>query len=97
MSTSDCYQWFKDRKFESNSQLEQRTPTKDGANTIRNALDHARTKRADVALIYSKGGVFTRQSVEKGIGLYEDAHKYRFKRIIIVSDNGHLHRYKHDK
>lgn len=77
--------------------FEQRTPTKDGANTIRNALDHARTKRADVALIYSKGGVFTRQSVEKGIGLYEDAHGYRFKRIIIVADNGHIHRYKHDK
>ena len=77
--------------------FEQRTPTKDGANTIRNALDHARTKRADVALIYSKGGVFTRQSVEKGIGLYEDGHRYRFKRIIIVSDNGYIHRYKHNK
>ena len=49
------------------------------------------------ALIDSKGGVFTRQSVEKGIGLYEDGHRYRFKRIIIVSDNGYIHRYKHNK
>lgn len=77
--------------------FEQRTPTKDSANTIRNALNHARTKRANVALIYSKGGVFTRQSVEKGIGLYEDAHGYRFKRIIVVADNGNIHRYKHNK
>lgn len=77
--------------------FEQRTPTKDEAKTIKNALNHARTKIADVALIYSKGGIFTRQSVEKGISLYEDAHRYRFKRIIIVADNGHIHRYKHNK
>lgn len=77
--------------------FEQRTPTKDGANTIRNALFHARDKRASVALVYSKGGAFSRESVEQGIRLYEDANSYRFKRIIVVSDKGNVHRYKHNK
>ena len=77
--------------------FEQRTPTKDGANTIRNALFHAREKKADIALIYSKGHAFTRESVEKGIRLYEDASEYRFKNIIVVADNGHIHRHRHNK
>ena len=77
--------------------FEQRTPTKDGANTIRNALFHARDKEAKIALIYSKGSVFSRSSVEQGIRLYEDATRYRFKQIIIVSDKGNVHRHKHNK
>lgn len=77
--------------------FEQRTPTKDGANTIRNALFHARNKGADVAVIYSKNHAFTRGSVENGIKLYEQSHDYRFKRIIVVADNGNVHRYRHNK
>lgn len=77
--------------------FEQRTPTKDGSNTIRNALFHAREKNADIALIYSKDHAFTRESVEKGIRLYEDASSYRFKNIIVVADNGHIHRHRHNK
>lgn len=77
--------------------FEQRTPTKDGANTIRNALFHARDKEAKIALIYSKGSVFSRASVEQGIRLYEDATRYRFKQIIIVSDKGNVHRHRHNK
>ena len=77
--------------------FEQRTPTKDGANTIRNALYHARNKGADVAVIYSRNHAFTRGSVENGIKLYEQSHDYKFKRIIVVADNGNVHRYKHNK
>lgn len=77
--------------------FEQRTPTKDGANTIRNALYHARNKGADVAVIYSRNHTFTRNSVESGIKLYEQSHDYRFKRIIVVADNGNVHRYRHNK
>lgn len=77
--------------------FEQRTPVRDGANTIRNALFHARNKKADVAVIYSKGHTFSRKSMEEGVKLYEEAHAYRFKRIIVVSNNGHIHRYSHDK
>ena len=77
--------------------FEQRTPTKDGANTIRNALYHARNKGADVAVIYFRNHTFTRNSVESGIKLYEQSHDYRFKRIIVVADNGNVHRYRHNK
>ena len=80
-----------------NASFEQRTPTKDGANTIRNALFHARDIKADAALIYSKGHTFSKESTEKDIRLFEDASPYRFKNIIIVSDNGHIHRYRHNK
>lgn len=77
--------------------FEQRTPTKDGGNTIRNALFHARNKGADIAVIYSKDHAFTRNSMESGIKLYEQSHDYRFKRIIVVADNGNIHRYTHNK
>lgn len=80
-----------------NASFEQRTPTKDGANTIRNALYHARNKGADVAVIYSRNHAFTRGSVENGIKLYEQSHDYKFKRIIVVADNGNVHRYRHNK
>lgn len=66
--------------------FEQRTPTKDGASTMRNALTHAKAKNAEIALIYSKGHSFTRESVEKGIIDYERLETYRFKRIIVVAD-----------
>lgn len=75
--------------------FEQRTPTKDGANTIRNALFHARDKQADIALVYSKEHVFSRKSVEEGIKLFEEATNFRFKQIIVVADNGHIHRHRH--
>lgn len=77
--------------------FEQRTPTNDSATTIRNALNHARHKSADIAVIYSKNHTFTRQAVKGGLKLYEDAHNRRFKQILIVADNGHIHRYKHNK
>ena len=77
--------------------FEQRTPTKDGANTIRNALFHARNKGTDIALIYSKNHVFSRESVDNGIKLFEDVVDYWFKEIIIVADNGNIHRHKHNK
>lgn len=89
-----------DQKYDGylfNISYEQRTPTKDGANTIRNALFHARNKGADIAVIYSKGHVFTRNSVENGIKLYEQSHDYRFKQVVVVADNRNVHRYKHNK
>lgn len=76
--------------------FEQRTPTKDAANTIRNALTHAQSKNADVALIFSKNHIFSRKTVEEGVSAFEDKTSYRFKQIIIVADNGHVHRHKHN-
>lgn len=76
---------------------EQRTPTKDRAETIRNALFHAKRKHAEVALVYSVNHTFTRKSTEEGIKQFEKTTDYRFKQIIIVADNGNVHRYKHNK
>lgn len=76
---------------------EQRTPTKDRAETIRYALNHARDKGADVAVIYSKYHSFSRKTMEAGVNLFESNDPYRFKKIIVVADNGHIHRYRHDK
>lgn len=80
-----------------NASFEQRTPTKDGANTIRNALFHAKSKNAQVAVIYSKNSSFTRKSVDDGLKLFEQATERRFDRIIVVSDNGYIHIHKHNK
>lgn len=77
--------------------FEQRTPTKDSANTIKNALSHAQSKKADIALIYSKNHIFSRKSVDEGILLFEDIKAYRFKEIIVVADNGNIHRHKRNK
>ena len=76
---------------------EQRTPIHDGANTIRNALFHARDKKADIAVIYSKDHTFTRKSVDEGLKLFEGASVHRFKEIIVIADNGNIHRRKHNK
>lgn len=77
--------------------FEQRTLIKNAPTTIRNALFHAQEKGADIAVIYSKGKMLSRKSIEGGIKLYEDLGKYRFKMVIIVSDRGKIHRYKHNK
>lgn len=75
---------------------EQRTPTKNSAATIKNALIHARDKDADIAVIYSKNRMFTRESVDKGLKLYEEKNRYRFKQIIVVSSLGNIHKHKHN-
>jgi len=75
---------------------EQRTPTKDRAETLRNALFHAKRKHAEVALIYSVNHTFTRKTMEDGLTQFEEATGYRFKQIIVVADNGNVHRYKHN-
>lgn len=76
--------------------FEQRTPTKDGSNTVRNALFHGRNKGADMVVLFSKNHILTRRNIELGIKMYEEMHDYRFKQIIIVSNNGHIHRYQHN-
>jgi hypothetical protein len=76
--------------------FEQRTPTKDSATNIRNALFHARDKKSEMAVLYSKDKSFSRKPVEEGIKLFEEAGKYRFNRIIVIADNGHIHRHKHN-
>lgn len=76
--------------------FEQRTPTGSAANTVKNALFHARDKRADIAVIYTKSSAFTRQSIDAGIKDYERRASYRLQKIIVVSPSGRIHLHKHN-
>lgn len=76
--------------------FEQRTPTGSAASTVKNALLHARDKRADIAVIYTKNSTFTRQSIDEGITKYERVSNYRLKKIIVVSPSGRIHLHKHN-
>lgn len=80
------------------STFEQKTP--DGkhndAKNIKNALGHARDKKADIAVIYMKYGTHSRKTVEEGIKNFEKSSKYRFQKIIIITKDGRLHHHHHD-
>lgn len=80
------------------STYEQRTPdgTSDKAKNITNALRHARDKKADIAVIYMKYGKHPRKAVEQGIREFEKTSKYRFREVIIITQDGRLHHHKHD-
>ena len=76
--------------------FEQRTPTGNAASTIKNALFHARDKRAEISVIYTKKSAFTRQAIEQGIRDYETRTRYRLKKIIVVSSTGEIHVHRHN-
>lgn len=76
--------------------FEQRTPQGSSAQNFKKALDHAEQKRADVLVAYMKGNGHTRQSVEEGIRLFEKHSGKRFNQIIVVTENGKIHRHKHN-
>ncbi len=76
--------------------FEQRTPTGSTAQNFKKALGHATDKNADVLVAYMKGNGHTRKSVEDGIRKFEQHNSKRFKQIIIVAENGKIHRHKHN-
>lgn len=76
--------------------FEQRTPTGNSAKNIRTSLYHSRDKKANIPVLYIKGNGHTRKSIEDGIKYFENSSKYRFKEIIIVTQNGKIHRHKHN-
>ena len=76
---------------------EQRTPTGSGRWNCGNALAHARSKRADVALIYDKYHKYHKETVRQGIIDYERLYPdWRFRFILVISSEGAVHRWKHD-
>lgn len=77
--------------------FEQRTPTGSTAQNFKKALGHATDKNADVLVAYMKGNGHTRKSVEDGIKKFEEHNSKRFKQIIVVTENGKIHRHKHNK
>lgn len=77
--------------------FEQRTPQGSSAQNFKKALGHAADKDADVLVAYMKGRGHTRQSVEDGIRKFESVNRKRFKQIIVVTEDGKIHRHKHNK
>lgn len=78
--------------------FEQRTPTAKGAKGINKALEHAKAKRTDIAVIYDKHRTYNRCEVEAGIRRYEgfSSNKHRFKKIIVIGSNGSVHVHAHN-
>lgn len=77
--------------------FEQRTPTGDSAQNFNKCLEHAKSKRADVAIVFMKNSGHTKASVEVGIKKYEALNSYRFKQIIVITKDGRIHKHRHNK
>lgn len=76
--------------------FEQRTPNTDGARSVMKSLEHAKTKSSDVAVIYDKYHKYNRNTIEKGLSVYEQYNKYRLKRIIVISKSGNVYEHSHN-
>ena len=78
--------------------FEQRTPeSAKGEKGFNKALEHAKVKRADVALVYDKYDLYTKDDAKSGVLRYERHNSHRFKRIIVVSARGNVHVHKHNE
>ena len=73
--------------------FEQKTPTQ---TSVKNALEHAREQKAEIALIYDKHHIYHKADIDKGIKDYEAKNLHRFKQIIVVTKDVKIHRHKHN-
>lgn len=64
---------------------------------VKNALGHARDKKADIALLFMRKNRHNRQSVEDGIRLYEEKANFFFKKILVVTESGKVYEHHHNK
>lgn len=78
------------------SSFEQRTPTAKGEKGFSKSLEHAKHKRAKVAVVYDKHRTYNRREVESGIRRYESLNKFRFEKIIVIGSNGSVHVHSHN-
>lgn len=82
--------WINGKKYE------QKTPTGSDATNFENALRHARDKKAEIAVVYTKNANYTLEIVEDGIKNFETNSKYRFHEIIVVTKDGRVHHHVHN-
>lgn len=66
-------------------------------NSIKKSLNHARSKEANVAVIYDKNGAYHRDHIERGLSNYESKSDYRFKAILVIDKNGNVYEHIHNK
>lgn len=78
-----------------NASYEQRTPE---STSVKSCLDHAKSKNADVALIYDKHHIYHRADIGRGIRDFEAVNRSkRFDKIIVIEANGKIHHHNHNK
>lgn len=73
---------------------EQKTPhptTDDLASSVNNAIEHAMSKKANVAVIYDKYASYHRNDIKDGIERFNENHNYKFKGIITINAKGEIH------
>lgn len=84
---------------------EQSTPDlAQGGKGVSKCLEHAKIKalksgnRVDIAFIYDKYHRFHRTDIADGMKRYEQYNpNYRFKEVFVLSHDGVVHKWKHDK
>lgn len=66
---------------------------------VKDALEHAKDKKARIAVLYDKAGTLRRSDIRRGIRRYEGFanNTHRFDAILIISQSGHVHEWSHYK
>ena len=87
----------------SSIEYEQATPhpsntSQDGlAKSVNKALEHAKSKNADIAVIYDRFNSYHRGDIDRGIKRFEELNPYyRFKAIVTVNTRREVHEWLHD-
>lgn len=67
--------------------------------SVKKALEHARDKASQMAVIYDRGGVFHRADIQAGIRYYESFknNTHRFKAILVIDRNRNVYEWNHTK
>lgn len=66
-------------------------------NSIKKALNHARSKNAQIPVIYDRNGIYHRDNIERGLSDYESKSEVRFKAILVIDKNGKVWEHQHNK
>lgn len=71
----------------------------DAHKAVNKALEHAKKKGSDVAVIYDRHGYFHRDNIQSGIKEYEkhQSNRHRFKSILIISQDRRVYEWTHTK
>lgn len=65
-------------------------------NSVKKALNHAKNKGANVAVIYDRDGAYHKDNIERGLVDYESKSEYRFNAILVIDKNGNVWEHQHN-
>ncbi len=68
------------------------------AKAVNKALEHAKKKRSEVAVLYDRNGFFHRTDIDAGIKEYEkhQSNTLRFKAILVISKDKKVYEWTHN-